>query len=134
MDKRLKKILRILAWLTIIIFFGLGLILRFNPHIIYEYSIITAIFQNLWWLMLIASLILVFVKNKDDGENTDKKNGKKNPPYQFTIIQSLFMILAVGLGMFAIAALTDSFGLGGIIGAMIGTSLYLFSNYIGREK
>ncbi|MCK5285352.1 MAG: hypothetical protein KAJ86_07190 [Alphaproteobacteria bacterium] len=122
MNKQLKKLLYILAWLIIIVFIIMGLLGNFAPHLVFEYPIIAKIVKNLWWLLIIATIIFIFVKNKDAVENTDNKNGDLS--YKFTIIQALLIIIMVGLGMFAIALMTDLFGVFGIIGGMLGTSFY----------
>lgn len=47
---------------------------------------------------------------------------------EFTISQAFGMVLGVGIGMFFITYFTHLFGLPGVIGGMIGMTIYAFGN------
>ena len=129
MKEKLEKYLIIFAWFTIGVFVVFGGIAKFAPSLAFQYPEISrVVLDNLWWLLIISTLIILFV-----GKNRSKKS-LENPNNKFSMLQATLMVVGVGIGMLAIAMITNWFSIYGILGGMIGAGLYAFSNLKKREN
>jgi len=123
MNNQLEKILLYLAWLVVFGFIAVGLIGNFAPSLAYEYPSITEVItDNLWWLMIISLIVIVRHKKLKKNDINKKKN------IEYTPVQAILMVIAVGFGLFLISLITNTFGIMGIIGGMIGVAFSLFSS------